>query len=66
MASSKVKIPYRDLKNKSKEQLLKMKKEIEIYLCNHKLYVRAREKGLSPKEARKNLARIKQRLNELK
>ena len=62
----KIKIEYSKLKKKTREELLEMKDELRIASMNTKLYHGKRDQGLSPTEVRKNLARVNQRLNEIK
>ncbi|MAG47912.1 hypothetical protein CL617_04865 [archaeon] len=61
----RLKLKYSEIKDYSKEELLKMKKQAKIGLMNGEMFSTKREKGISPKETRKNIARINQRLKEL-
>ena len=64
---AKIKIKYSEIKTHSKQELLEMKKKLQIHLMNKDtLSTAKRKKGFDPKEVRKNIARINQRLNELK
>lgn len=60
-----IKIKYPEIKKRSKEGLLQMKKTLKIALMNAGMQSRKRDKGISPREVKKNIARINQRLNEL-
>ncbi len=60
-----MKIKYSEIKFKTKEQLIEMRNQLKLALTNRKMYLSRRDKGISPKEAKKNIARINQRLNEL-
>ena len=62
----KIKIKYSELKKKSKEELLEMKKKFEVHNMNVKNKNTKELKGFNMKEVRKNIARINQILNELK
>lgn len=59
-----IKIKSKDLKNKSKEELLKMKKQLEFHLSQAQLKQNIGEKGFNIKEEKKNIARINTILNE--
>lgn len=62
----RLKIKYSEIKNKSKEELLEMKNQLKLALMKGEMWSVKRNKGISPNEAKKNIARINQRLNELK
>ncbi len=59
-----IKIQSSELRKKTIEELEEMKKEFTGFLCNKKLFVGKRDKGLSPREIRKNIARINTIINE--
>lgn len=63
----KIRIKYSEIKKESREELLKMKKVFQLHLMKKEnLITHKREKGFDPKQVRKNIARINQRLKELK
>ena len=59
-----VKITSKDLREKTKEELIKMKTQMEINLMTYKRKV-APDKGMNHSEARKNIARINTIIKEL-
>ncbi len=61
---SKIKIQPTELRKKTIKELEEMKKELTGFLCNKKLFAGKRDKGLSPREVRKNIARINTIINE--
>lgn len=64
MEKAKIKIKYSELSKKSKEELLKMKKDLQLHNLNFNNNFPKRPKGYNPHEVRKNIARINQLLKE--
>ena len=66
MEKTKIKIKSSELRKKSREELLKLKKQLEIHLLKAQApkYREKGEKGFNIKEEKKNIARINTILNE--
>lgn len=59
-----IKIKTKELKQKSTEELIKMKKEMKHHLVMSFTIKGLGQKGFNPKEERKNIARINTLLRE--
>ena len=63
---SEIKIEYSKIKEKTKEELLEMKKTFVIHNMNLKNKDTRKLSGFHMKEIRKNIAKINRRLEETK
>lgn len=61
---AKIKLYPDDLRKKSKKELLEMKKELKLALTRTGMWAIKRDKNISPKETKKNIARINTILKE--
>ena len=61
---AKIKLYPDDLRRKSKKELLEMRKELETALLHTKMWSNKRGKELSPRETKRNIARINTILKE--
>lgn len=59
-----IKLHPEDLRRKSKKELLEMKKELETALLHTKMWSNKRDKNISPRETKRNIARINTILKE--
>ncbi len=64
MEKVKIKIEYSELNRKSKDELLKLKNQLQLHNMNLKNRARKELQGFHPPEVRKNIARINQILNQ--
>ena len=64
MKKLKIKLQSSELKNKSREELLKIKKQCEFHLSQAQLKKNIRQTGFNIKEEKKNIARINTILNK--
>jgi len=59
-----IKIKYKDLKGKSEQELMEMKKQIEFHLQKANVPKNKGEKGFCIKQEKRNLARINTLIQE--
>ena len=64
MEKAKIKIEYSEMDEKSTEELLILKKKLQLHNLSLKNKARKGIQGFHPPEIRRNIARINQILNE--